>query len=143
MVDSLEDPRRTDPAFVQDERSMLESWLDWHRTTTLLKCDGLDDAGRKARPIGPSILSLHGLVRHMAEVERNWFRRVLAGEPAEGGLYWTDAHPDGEFELVDEADWEVDLATWQGEIDHARSVAAGRDLDDTGVWRAYSSIMCT
>ena len=27
-------------------------------------------------------MSLLGLVRHMAEVERNWFRRVLAGEDA-------------------------------------------------------------
>jgi hypothetical protein len=84
MVESMEDPRRVDPAFVQAERPMLESWLDWHRVTLLLKCEGLDDAGRKARPVPTSLLSLHGLVRHMAEVERNWFRRVLAGEDLPG-----------------------------------------------------------
>lgn len=47
---------------------MREAWLDFHRTTMLLKCEGLDDAARKARPIASSLLSLHGLIRHMAEV---------------------------------------------------------------------------
>src|SRR6185437_13405464 len=81
MVDELVDARRTEPAYVLGERAMLEAWLEFHRTTLLLKCEGLDDAARKARPIPTSKLSLHGLVRHMAEVERNWFRRVLLREP--------------------------------------------------------------
>lgn len=69
------------------EREMLEAWLEFHRTTLLLKCEGLGDEGRKRRPVSTSNLSLHGLVRHMAEVERNWFRRVLLREP--------DAPPSG------------------------------------------------
>src|SRR5580693_20022 len=77
MVDSLEDSRRVDPSFTADERHMLEAWLEFHRITLLMKCEGLDDAGRKKRPIATSKLSLHGLIRHMAEVERNWFQRVL------------------------------------------------------------------
>ncbi len=55
--------------------------LEFHRTTLLLKCEGLNDVDRKRRPVPTSLLSLHGLVRHMGEVERNWFRRVLAPEP--------------------------------------------------------------
>jgi hypothetical protein len=77
VVDDLDDPRRQEPSFELDEREMLEAWLEFHRATLLLKCEGLDDAGRKHRPVATSKLSLHGLVRHMAEVERNWFRRVL------------------------------------------------------------------
>ena len=77
MVEDIEDPRREEPSFVLGEREMLEAWLDFHRITLLLKCEHLDDAGRKLRPIPTSKLSLHGLVRHMAEVERNWFHRVL------------------------------------------------------------------
>src|SRR5438874_3064344 len=50
---------------------MLEAWFEFHRTTLLLKCEGLDDLGRRSRPVPTSKLSLHGLVRHMAEVERN------------------------------------------------------------------------
>jgi hypothetical protein len=42
--------------------------------TLLLQCEGLDDQARKARFVATSKLSLHGLVRHMAEVERCWFR---------------------------------------------------------------------
>ena len=49
-------PRRTEPPYVLPEREMLEVWLEYHRMTLLLKCEGLDDAGRKARPIPTSKL---------------------------------------------------------------------------------------
>ena len=82
MVNDIEDPRRTEPP--KDglgEREMLEGWLEFHRTTLLLKTEGMDDETRKARPVATSKLSLHGLVRHMAEVERSWFTRVLQSDP--------------------------------------------------------------
>jgi len=50
---------------------MLEALLEFRRTTLLLECEGADDHARKARPVATSRLSLHGLVRHMAEVERS------------------------------------------------------------------------
>ena len=81
MVEDLVDERRTEPPFLLADREMLDAWLEFHRTTLLLKCEGLDDAQRKARPVATSNLSLHGLVRHMAEVERNWFSRVLLSVP--------------------------------------------------------------
>ncbi len=77
VVGDIEDPRRQEPPFVLGEREMLERWLEFHRVTLMLKCEGLDDEQRKRRPVASSKLSLHGLVRHMAEVERNWFHRVL------------------------------------------------------------------
>src|SRR5437870_11309243 len=89
MVEDLSDPRRTEPPYVLSEREMLERWLEFHRATLVLKCEGLDDAGRKARPVPTSKLSLHGLVRHMAEVERSWFRRALLREP-EAPTIWRD-----------------------------------------------------
>src|SRR5258708_38307835 len=66
MVKDLEDPRRTEPP--KDglgEREMLEAWLEFHRTTLLLKCKGADDHARKARPVGTSRLSFTGLFPHM------------------------------------------------------------------------------
>lgn len=81
MIDELVDPRRTEPAFVAGERPMLESWLDYHRTTLLLKCEGLSRDKLAARPVPTCTLSLHALVRHMAEVERGWFTRVLLRAP--------------------------------------------------------------
>ena len=133
MVASLSDPRRTDPAFVADERTMLESWLDWHRTTLMLKCEGLSDDLRKARPVPTSKLSLHGLVRHMADVERNWFRRVLLDEQDTPPLFWVLGIDDSELEPLDDAVWEDDVAAWEEECAAARSVAAGFDLDHCGV----------
>ena len=97
-----------------------------------MKCAGLDDAQLKQRSVEPSTLSLLGLVRHMAEVERNWFRRVLNGEDAPG-IFYDDANPDGDFDDVDSADVAADMATWQTEVEHAREVSKDRSLDDTGI----------
>jgi hypothetical protein len=79
-------------------------------------------------------MSLLGLVRHMAEVERNWFRRVLAREDAPYH-YVTTENPDGDFDDVDTASAEEGFATWCAECDNARVVAASLQLDDTGIRR--------
>ena len=135
MVEDLVDSRRNEPSFVLPERLMLESWLEFHRITLLLKCEGIRDDQRIARPVATSKLSLHGLLRHMAEVERNWFRRVLIPEP-DAPFIWADtAVDDSELFPLDSADWASDLAAWQAECDASRRSAAERDLDDTGVRR--------
>ncbi len=131
MVQELADPGRSRPPFVADERTMLEAWLDYHRSTLLLKCHGLDDAARKARPVPTSKLSLHGLIRHMAEVERAWFRRVLLGRQDTPHLY--GAAEDSDFFPLDQADWDADLREWQVECEASRAAAAARSLDDVGV----------
>jgi uncharacterized damage-inducible protein DinB len=132
MVEDLIDPRRSEPPFVLGERPMLEAWLEFHRTTLLLKCEGLDDALRKERPIASSALSLHGLVRHMAEVERNWFRRVLLRDDC-GWIWFDPAIDDSELVPLDDADWESDVATWRAQCDVSRAAAAAHALDDTGL----------
>ena len=71
---------RVDPPLAADERAMLDAWLDYHRDTLALKCDGLSGGQLRERAVPPSNLSLLGLVRHMAEVERQWFTMVLGGE---------------------------------------------------------------
>jgi hypothetical protein len=76
---------------------MLEAWLEFHRTTLLLKCEGTDDHARKARPVATSRLSLHGLGRRMAEVGRSWFRRVLQREPGAPYLWYDPAIEDSEM----------------------------------------------
>jgi uncharacterized damage-inducible protein DinB len=115
---------------VADEHQMLEAWLDFHRQTLLAKCAGLTADQLRQRAVPPSGLSLLGLVRHMAEVERAWFRRRVNGEDA-GFLFSSEADPDGEFDHVEEADAERDLATYLAEVEAARQAAAGHDLDET------------
>lgn len=61
-------------AWTGAERLMLESRLDFHRATLELKCAGLEDAELRLATAGPSELTLLGLVQHLAECERNWFR---------------------------------------------------------------------
>jgi uncharacterized damage-inducible protein DinB len=111
---------------------MIEAWLEYHRATLALKCEGLSTEQLRMRSAPPSKLSLLGLVRHMADVERNWFRRVLSGEEAPG-LFWTPEHEDADFDEVDTADRDEAFAAWQAEIDNARTVAAAAgSLDVTG-----------
>jgi uncharacterized damage-inducible protein DinB len=131
MVRDIDDPRRSEPAFLLSERAMLEAWLEFHRTTLLLKCEGLTDEQRKARPVPTSKLSLHGLIRHMAEVERTWFRRALLREDVDY-IWWDADEEDSELVPLDEADWDADLAVWRAECDRSRAAAAAHDLDDTG-----------
>jgi Protein of unknown function (DUF664) len=77
----MEIPRPAPPRSAP-EREMLEAWLDFHRITLERKCQGLSPAQLRRRAVPPSALSLLGLVRHMADVERSWFRRALAHEEA-------------------------------------------------------------
>src|SRR4051794_33627119 len=87
---------RTEPPFIADERAMLTSWLDWHRETLAVKCEGLTAEQLRERSAPPSTLSLIGLIRHMADVERSWFRRVFAGEEAPP-IFFTEEDPDGDL----------------------------------------------
>ncbi|MEU8437382.1 DinB family protein [Streptomyces sp. NPDC029216] len=126
-----------------DERPMLLSVLAAQRTTLELKCAGLDDELSR-RAVEPSTLSLLGLVRHLADMERLWFRRVLAGQDA-GPRFSSAAAPDGDFDgaapgpgAVEEA-WEA----WRSEVEFADRFAAGApDLDVEGEdsWRGKVSL---
>ncbi|MEV7387710.1 MULTISPECIES: DinB family protein [unclassified Streptomyces] len=117
------------PAIDADERSMLEGWLEFHRQTLVTKCEGLTDAQLRTASVEPSPLSLMGLVRHMADVERNWYSRILTGEKVPF-RYWTDEDPDGDFHLTEADTWQETYEIWQSEIATARRNAAGVGLDE-------------
>ena len=122
------------PPLNTDERTTLESWLDFHRATLAMKCEGLDDEQAASASVPPSGFTLTGLVQHMAEVERNWFRRVFGGEQAPP-IYDPQADPrgpDGGFELAEGSTLRDALATWRAEIARGREHCAGRALADTG-----------
>jgi len=123
---------RSEPATTADERTMLEGWLKYHRDTLAWKCEGLTDEQLRTASVEPSTLSLMGLVRHMAEVERGWFRKVMADEQV-GPIYYTDEDPDGEFHLTEADSWAEAYATWQAEIEVANEYAARFALDDVSV----------
>jgi len=119
---------RIEAPLIADERTMLESCLDYHRATLLMKCAGLSDAQLKLGSAEPSTLSLLGLVRHMTEVERGWFRRTIGGEDALP-LYYTEERRDGDFDDLDDADPAAMFAAFAAEVDRCRAVVAGVPLD--------------
>ncbi len=124
---------RTDPPFAADEAAMLANFLDFHRATLALKCEGLTAGQLRLRAVPPSTLSLLGLVRHMADVERAWYQRYLLGEElGEGGLYWTAEDEDGEFNGVDDADPDEAFATWRAQIEISRRACEGLPLETVG-----------
>jgi uncharacterized damage-inducible protein DinB len=114
-----------------DERASLQGFLDHHRGTLLQKCAGLTDSHLRRRAVEPSGLSLLGLVRHMTEVERGWFRRRIGGDPSIPELYCTPENPDGDFDDVDTADAEAAFAAYTEEIALADAAAAPHDLGET------------
>ena len=115
------------------EREMLITWLDYHRATLLWKCEGLSDEELKRRSVPPSALSLLGLVRHMCEVERSWFRKRFAGEDV-GYEYFTEEKLNDDFDDLDGAPVEEVFARFTDECERARRiVAATGSLDDTSV----------
>jgi hypothetical protein len=123
---------RVEEPYVGDELTMLNGWLDYHRQTLLWKCQGLTSEQLKTASVEPSNLTLLGLVRHMAEVERAWFRLRFAGEEIPL-LYCSDESPDGDFDDIADADPSVDFATFEAELDAARRAADGHSLDETFV----------
>jgi uncharacterized damage-inducible protein DinB len=112
-----------------DERATLVSFLEWQRATLERKCAGLPPEQLRVRSAPPSTLSLIGLVRHMAEVERSWFRRTAAGEDV-ATIYSSATDPDGDFNDVGGTSVDDVFATWHTECERAREIVAARDLDD-------------
>jgi uncharacterized damage-inducible protein DinB len=131
---------RTDPPNVADERTALQGWLDYHRQTLRWKCAGLTGDQLVVRPVASSTLSLLGLVRHMAEVERSWFRRRFGGQPDLSFLYCSDEYPDGDFDLADAAAAAADVAAFETECAQADDAARGRPLAETFVSRGGETL---
>ncbi len=113
---------------VADERTTLDGWLDFHRRTLTWKCEGLSNDQLRSRPVPPSNLSLIGLVRHMAEVERGWFADHFGTDQTP--IYGSDDDPDGDFDNVKTADIAADLATFDAEVSRYRAKATEFDLDN-------------
>ena len=141
-LDPEDDPRASDEIEVVDERTNLQEYLRVYRMTLRMKCDGLTPEQLAARSVPPSTMSLLGLVRHLAKVERDWFRLRGAREDAPR-LYWSEADHDEAFSgavaeqaVVDEA-----FARWDEEVAFGdRFVAAEPDLGRVFTYRDGETI---
>lgn len=133
-----------DRAATADERTVLTHFLKQHRDYLENKCAGLDVEQMARRSVEPSDMSLLGLIRHMAEVERGWFRNVMAGGQVDRH-YGTAENPDGDFHdaAADPAQVAEAWAAWHREVAFSeRFVANAPDLEITGIekWRGPMSL---
>jgi hypothetical protein len=117
---------RIDEPFTGPERDILDGFLDWHRATLVWKCAGLTGEQVALASVPPSNLSLLGIVRHMADMERAWFRIRFRGEPLPR-LYDDE---DAAFTRADPGRAEADFAAFTEECDLARGAVARASLDD-------------
>lgn len=123
---------REGPGLTVGERETLRGYLDFHRATLAMKCEGLSDEELRRTSMAPSTLSLLGLVRHMAEVERAWFRRTIDGEDVP--LVWSE-----EFDFQAAYDASGSSRTeafeaWQAEVAHSRRIEAAAESLDVVVY---------
>jgi uncharacterized damage-inducible protein DinB len=131
FVAAEEDPRSQVPSV--GERATLTDFLTAYRQTLELKCQGLDAEQLARRSVPPSNMSLLGLIRHMADVERHWFRQVLSGEDTPR-RYRTVEDRDADFNgaTADPAVVSEAWAAWRQEIAYAeRCVERFDDLGAT------------
>ncbi|HEV2106722.1 MAG TPA: DinB family protein [Thermomicrobiales bacterium] len=118
---------RPEPPFAAPPKEMVEAFLDYQRATLLWKIDGLSDEDLR-RSFPPSTMTLLGMVKHLAYVERWWFGIVFAGVDLPDP--WTKEDPD--------ADWRVEpgetaasiVDFYKGEIERSRSIVAAAAWDD-------------
>ncbi|MCX5195413.1 DinB family protein [Streptomyces sp. NBC_00249] len=126
-TDPDDDPRGKDKTSPDGELATLDDFLSGYRMTLRMKCEGLDPEQLARRSVPPSTMSLLGLVRHLAEVERDWRNWITDGEPLPKlyGKRDADFHGAVAEQAVVDASY-ADLEREQAETDAA--LAAHPDL---------------
>ena len=103
-VDPNEDPRNSEGVSADGELATLQSYLTNYRLTLRMKCEGLDAEQLALRSVPPSTMSLLGLVRHLAEVERDWQNWINDEQPLPALYGAGDADFDGAVGVQGEVD---------------------------------------
>ena len=123
---------RTDVPTAWDERTTLQTLLDYTRATVRAKCEGLapDQSGRAPLPSSP-LTSIGGIVSHLRWVEHAWIECRLLGAPDEGP--WTEDEPDREFSLGATRPLDVLLDEYDAQTRRCDELIADLDLDTRSV----------
>jgi hypothetical protein len=103
---------RTYPGTVADELTSLTQFLDFHRQTFVDKVSGLSAEQLAAHPIPSSVMTIGGMIKHLAVVEDSWFQQDLLGRPL--GEPWAGAP------WSEDRDWEWHSAADDPPVDLLR-----------------------
>lgn len=118
---------RVDPPISGSEKEVLLGFADFLRQTILLKLDGLDDE-QVRRAHQPSGLTLLGITKHLAYVERSWFQNTFLGEDVE--FPWTEEDPDADWRIEPDETTEDIVTLYRREITISNRITAKHDLND-------------
>jgi hypothetical protein len=122
---------RIDPPAVAPEKETLMAFLDYHRATLLQKVQGVSEIDLKRPTAPPSTLTLLGLVKHLAYVERWWFQSRFKGIDSE--FPWTKEDPDPDFRIEPSETVEGIINFYQNEVGKSRQIVEAASLDDLSV----------
>lgn len=122
----MENCQRIDPPLAGTEHETLLAFLDWQRDTLLCKIHGLSDEQLRM-PHHPSGLTLLGLVKHLSDVERSWFREVFAGEDL--AALWDDSDPRRYWRIEPGETTTQVIEIYKGEVATANALIAASSLD--------------
>jgi uncharacterized damage-inducible protein DinB len=123
-------PEPVDGPLTGADRPMLEAYLAYQRRTLLNICAGLTGEQLATRPLASSNLSLLGLLRHMAWVERTWFRERARGQQL-APIYDPALGENVDFDDLDPGEAEAAVARLEGEWRRCDGAVAGMAFEDT------------
>ncbi|MFI6576547.1 DinB family protein [Nocardiopsis sp. NPDC050513] len=123
-------PARVDPPKAADERTMLTTWLDWHRATVRRKCAGLAPhlAGAAPLPNSP-LMTVGGIVSHLRWVEAYWFETIMINQPDDAP--YSEDDPDAEFRIGAERPLDELLDEYDAQCARSREITARLELGTT------------
>jgi uncharacterized damage-inducible protein DinB len=139
MTWTVSEIARIDEPTTGDEMATWTGLLEWHRATLLWKCSGLSAEQLALRSVPHSTLSLLGLIRHLADAERAWFRRYFRGEQI-AEVYARPDAPNSAFDEADARGAEVDVSRLVAEWEACRSAVDGASLDDRFVHEQFGDM---
>ena len=119
---------RIDPPLAASEPEMLNTFLDYQRATLLWKVSGVSDEDLRRKTVSSSSLTLLGLVKHLAYVERFWFQRRFKGE--EVSFPWTKDDPDADWRIEPDETTAGIIELYQVEAEKSRQIVREASLDD-------------
>ncbi|WP_433022844.1 DinB family protein [Kribbella sp. CA-294648] len=122
---------RPDPPTEAGEKETLVGFLEFQRATLRWKCEGLTPQQLGAATVAPSSMTLHGLIRHLTEVELGWFVGTFTDEPVPT-LYATPTNPEGDWLDLEPRQFAADLHRYDEALDRARAAIADLEPGHVG-----------
>ncbi|OJV91125.1 MAG: hypothetical protein BGO39_26330 [Chloroflexi bacterium 54-19] len=107
---------------------MLDSFLDYHRATLLWKVRGVGDEDLRRSSVPTSTMTLLGLVKHLAYVERSWFQHRFKNDNVT--FPWTKEDPDADWRIEPDETTEGILRLYDEECEKSRQIVAAASLDE-------------